>query len=100
MSQIDKIIEKAKSDWNAHADKFNQWDVLGADEKLELVASAALAAQAAHPAPALQPMTKSVNEFATQLKCAGWKDTGDAQWDGLAKLMKELGVTHDQNNRP
>lgn len=46
-------------------------------------------------APARQPLTMSVNEFATQLKCAGWKDTADAQWDGLAKLMKELGVTHD-----
>ncbi|MBX9850044.1 MAG: hypothetical protein K2X64_12170 [Rhodocyclaceae bacterium] len=49
MSQNNEIIKKAKADWNAQADKFNQWDVLGTDEKLELVASAALAAQAGQP---------------------------------------------------
>ena len=31
--------EKAKQDWNAEADQFNQWDTLGADEQKELIAA-------------------------------------------------------------
>ena len=29
--------ERARSRWNARADQFNQWDVLGQDEKDELI---------------------------------------------------------------
>ena len=35
------LIEAARAKWNARADKHNQWDELGCDEKLELAVRAA-----------------------------------------------------------
>lgn len=50
MSNATQVIEKSIADWNAYADKYNQWHNLGTDEKLELVVKAALA-QPVKPAP-------------------------------------------------
>jgi len=41
---------------------------------------------------ARQPLQISVDEFAALLTNAGWKDTGDAQWDGIENLMQKLGI--------
>jgi hypothetical protein len=46
MNEIE-VIEAAKAKWNAEADPFNQWEKLGCDEKLELVARIALESVAA-----------------------------------------------------
>jgi hypothetical protein len=46
MNEIE-VIEAAKAKWNAEADQFNQWETLGCDEKLKLVARIALESVAA-----------------------------------------------------
>ena len=90
MSEIE-AIEAAKTRWNAQADQHNQWDELGCDEKLELVARTVLEISA--PQPAVAWMTEDCERVITDTTKRGLPRAVQAPYTVPLARIASAGLT-------